>query len=250
MASGLKKYIITGHIIEIYEYKNYVHGKGGNTGVKKGQANEENKLKNYSNTNQRRRDIIRRLACCNFNNKYDKFLTLTFAENKTDIQECNILFKAFIRKLKNKYNSNLKYLGVIEFQKRGAVHYHVLLNIPYVSHKELQELWGNGFVFINAIEHVDNIGAYILKYMTKDNKDKRLMGQKAYLASRNLIKPSKLINHDLKDFYKMESKIINKYNLDNLKPIYSAKYDTELMGECNYKQFNLNRELNTKKESL
>ena len=26
---GLKKYIITGHVIEVYEYKNYIHGKGG-----------------------------------------------------------------------------------------------------------------------------------------------------------------------------------------------------------------------------
>lgn len=24
---GLKKYIITGHVIEIYEYRNYIHGK-------------------------------------------------------------------------------------------------------------------------------------------------------------------------------------------------------------------------------
>lgn len=28
MAGGLKKYIITGHIIEVYTYKNYFHGKG------------------------------------------------------------------------------------------------------------------------------------------------------------------------------------------------------------------------------
>lgn len=224
MSSGLKKYIITGHIVEVYEYKYYISGKGGFTGVKKGEGDIESKLKNYSNTNQRRRDMIRRLACCNFNNKYDKFLTLTFSENKTDIQECNLLFKAFIRKLKNKYNNNLKYLAVIEFQKRGAVHYHVLLTIPYVPQNELQELWGNGFVFINAIEHVDNIGAYILKYITKDNKDKRLMGQKAYLTSRNLIKPSEIVNHDLKDFNKNEKKIISKYDLNRFKANLCFKF--------------------------
>lgn len=223
MSSGLKKYIITGHIVEVYEYKYYISGKGGYTGIKKGEGDIENKLKNYSNTNQRRRDMIRRLACCNFNNKYDKFLTLTFAENKTDIKECNLLFKAFIRKLKNKYNKNLKYLAVIEFQKRGAVHYHVLLNTPYVPQNELQDLWGNGFVFINAIEHVDNIGAYILKYITKDNNDKRLMGQKAYLTSRNLLKPSEVVNHNLKDFDKAESKIISKYNLKRFKPCLCVK---------------------------
>ena len=195
---GLKKYIITGHIIEVYEYKNYVHGSGGSR--IRGTSDEESRSKNYANTNQRRRDTIRRLACCNFDNTYDKFLTLTFAENKTNVKECNILFKAFIRKLK-KYNRDLKYLAVIEFQDRGAVHYHVLLNIPYIPQSDLQNLWGHGFVFVNAITHVDNIGAYIVKYMTKDNRDTRLMGQKAYLFSRNLNKPEKVINHDLKDFY-------------------------------------------------
>lgn len=241
MDGGLKKYVITGHIIEVYEYDGYVHGKGGFTGVSKGNADFENKLKNYSNTNQRRRDKIRRLACSNFNNKYDKFLTLTFAENMTNVKECNVLFKAFIRKLRNKYNSKLKYLAVIEFQDRGAVHYHVLLNIPYIPHKELQELWGNGFVFINAIEHVDNIGAYILKYITKNNNDIRLMGQKAYLISKNLRHPDEFINHNLKDFDKMENRVIKKYNLNCLKPIYEANYSTELLGNCNYKQYNLER---------
>ena len=235
---GLKKYIITGHVIEVYEYKNYIHGKGG--ARVRGEASEENKQKNYSNTNQRRRDTIRRLACCNFDNKYDKFLTLTFADNKTDVKECNVLFKAFIRKLK-RYKEDLKYLAVIEFQERGAVHYHGLLNIPYIPQKELQELWGHGFVFVNAISHVDNIGAYIIKYMTKDNKDTRLMGQKAYLFSRNLKVPEKIVNHNLKDFYYLEKKIYDKYKLDSLNPEYVSNFTSELMGECVYKQYNLKR---------
>lgn len=105
----------------------------------------------------------------------------------------------------------------------------------------MQDLWGHGFVFINAIEHVDNIGAYILKYMTKDNNDVRLMGQKAYLSSRNLIKPEEVINHDLKDFDILEKKIYQKYNLKEIQPIYEANYITEMLGDCEYKQYNLLR---------
>ena len=242
MASGLKKYVITGHILEVYTYQSYIRGKGGANRTS-ASADLENKLKNYANNNQRRRDKIRRLACSNFNNKYDKFLTLTFAENKTDIQECNLLFKNFIKRLKYQYKlNNLKYLAVIEFQERGAVHYHCLLNIPYIPHKDLQDLWGNGFVFINAIEHVDNIGAYILKYMTKDNNDVRLMGQKAYLSSRNLIKPEEIANHNIKDFSILEKKIISRYNLNDINPVYVANYTTELLGDCEYKQYNLLRD--------
>lgn len=237
---GLKKYIVTGDIVEVYDYQFYTSGKGG--ARERGEATEESKQKNYANTNQRRRDTIRRLACCNFDNKYDKFLTLTFADNKTDVKECNVLFKAFIRKLREiKHISDLKYLAVIEFQQRGAVHYHVLLNIPYIPQEELQKLWGNGFVFINAIIHVDNIGAYIVKYMTKDNKDVRLRGQKAYLTSHNLKHPEKIINHNLKDFDILEDKLYKKYNLDKIKPVYVSNFDTQLLGHCEYKQYNLKR---------
>ena len=244
MSCGLKKYVITGHVLEVYTYDYYIHGKGGFSGTAKGQAELESSLKNYANTNQRRRDKIRRLACTNFNNKYDKFLTLTFAENKTDIEECNLLFKNFIKRLKYTYQlKDLKYLAVIEFQERGAVHYHVLLSLPYIPHNKLQALWGNGFVFINAITHVDNLGAYVLKYMTKDNNDTRLMGKKAYLTSRNLKQEETIVNHDLKDFDKLESKIIQKYNLKGLKAVYEANYDTEMLGTCIYKQYNLKREL-------
>ena len=161
----------------------------------------------------------------------------------TNIQECNLLFKNFIKRLKYKYNDNLKYLAVIEFQKRGAVHYHVLLDIPYVPQNTLQELWGNGFVYINAIDHVDNIGAYILKYITKDNNDIRLMGQKAYLYSRNLKQPEEVLNHDLKYFSVLEDKILRRYNLNDLKPVYVSDFNTDLLGHCNYKQYNLKREL-------
>lgn len=235
---GLKKYIVTGDIIEVYNYQYYTCGSGG--ARQRGEATEENKQKNYANTNQRRRDTIRRLACCNFNNKYDKFLTLTFADNKTDVKECNVLFKAFIRKLRT-FEPKLKYLAVIEFQERGAVHYHVLLNIPYIPQETLQDLWGHGFVFINAITHVDNIGAYVVKYMTKDNTDTRLRGQKAYLFSTNLKKPQKVINHDLKSFDILEDKLYEKYNLDKIRPIYASNYDTQILGHCEYKQYNLKR---------
>lgn len=124
-------------------------------------------LANYANTNQRRRDTVRRLACCNFNAQYDKFFTLTFAENKTDVKDCNYIFMKFIQRLKYKFGKDIKYLAVIEFQQRGAVHYHVLSNIPYIKQDELQDLWGQGFVFINAISHVDNIRSLYRKIYDK-----------------------------------------------------------------------------------
>ncbi len=238
---GLKKYVFTGDIIEVYEYSQYCTGKGGSHRTKEKSENLEKSLQNYANTNQRRRDTVRRLACCNFNAEHDKFFTLTFADNQTDVKVANRIFAKFIMRLKHKFGNNIKYLAVIEFQNRGAVHYHVLSDIPYIASSELQQIWGQGFVYINAISHVDNVGAYIVKYMTKDNADERLQGLKAYLYSRNLKRPNVLINHNLKDFSVLEKKIEEQYKLSEHQAVYESLFDTDVLGSCEYKQYNLKR---------
>ncbi len=237
----LKKYVITGDIVEVYSYSKYVKGKGGALRTTEKSEDIENALKNYANTNQRRRDMVRRLACCNFKAEYDKFFTLTFKDNLTDVKEANYIFRQFMKRLKYKFGKDIKYLAVIEFQNRGAVHYHVLCDIPYIPQQYLQEIWGQGFVYINAISHVDNIGAYIVKYMTKDNTDERLQGLKAYFFSRNLKRPEEIVNHNQKDFAKLENMLIEKYDLKNQEPVYESVYDTDILGSCEYQQFNQNR---------
>lgn len=238
---GLKKYIFSGDIIEVYHYSQYITGKGGANRTKQKSEDVEKSLANYANTNQRRRDTVRRLACSNFNSSTCKFFTLTFADNMTDVKECNNLFKKFIMRLNYKFNLKIKYLAVIEFQERGAIHYHVLADIPYIPQQELQNIWGHGFVYINAVKHVDNIGAYLVKYMTKDTEDTRLQGLQAYLHSRNLIKSYEIANHDLKEFENLEKRIEEKYQLSKLEPVYENIYDTEMLGSCEYVQYNLKR---------
>ena len=105
-------------------------------------------------------------------------------------------------------------------------------------------MWGHGFVFINAIEHVDNVGAYIVKYMTKDTTDTRLQGLKAYLCSRNLVRPEQIINHDLKEFKKLEDIIEKRYHLSEIDAEYESTYETEMLGTCEYKQYNIGRSNN------
>ena len=116
--------------------------------------------------------------------------------------------------------------------------------MPYIPQRELQEIWGHGFVYINAVKHVDNIGAYIVKYMSKNTEDTRLQGLKAYLYSRNLVKPYEIVNHDLKEFELLEKKMSEKYQLSKLKPVFVSNYDTEKLGSCEYIQYNLRRKRN------
>lgn len=172
-----------------------------------------------------RRDAIRRarqnfikLAENNFNNESDKFITLTPKENIQDLKNSNYEYMKFIQRLKYKYG-DIKYLTVIEFQKRGAIHYHMLSNIGYVPNKELREIWGQGFVKINRINHVDDLGAYLIKYMVKSTD--KLEKNKSYLRSSNLI--------DIKRYYDREAlKKIKEMNLRPENLTYSKMYKRPL----------------------
>ncbi|WP_452176556.1 rolling circle replication-associated protein, partial [Kordiimonas lipolytica] len=64
-----------------------------------------------------------------------------------DVKESNYNFKKFIQRLNYKMDLKLKYSCVVEFQKRGAVHYHLLAyNLPFIENSKLAEIWGHGFV--------------------------------------------------------------------------------------------------------
>ena len=64
----------------------------------------------------------------------------------------------------------------------------------------------------------DNVGAYVCKYMTKDNEDPRLVGRKSYLMSRNLDKPQEIyVGINEKDLLQQV------YNLDCIEKCYINK---------------------------
>lgn len=220
------KVIKSGKVLEVYDYK--ISVKTGFTGGKGGRKKEgvsidpeETEINREKVLSRARRDL-RRIVNSNIE-KYSKFLTLTFAENITDVKSANREFSKFIMRLNYNLKIKVLYSAVIEFQKRGAVHYHVILyNVPQkLDMKVLKSLWGNGFVKVNKIEHVDNVGAYICKYMTKCDDEKKLRGKKMYFNSRGLKKPEEIKESALVKAIessldgqtpKFESTFINKYN--------------------------------------
>ena len=137
--------------------------------------------------------------------EFKTFITLTFADNITDVEQANYLFhtwRTYIKKLK----SDFKCVGVPEFQKRGAIHYHLLTNIDYndttlLSQEERRiynkksgwqigkdvKGWKYGHNMAKDMKDINVIG-YLSKYMTKD-VDNRLWGKRRYFYTRNLKKP-------------------------------------------------------------
>lgn len=233
----MKKIVLSGNIIEIYNYRFNGCGVGGF----KMKKDLEQKQKNYLNTICKRRDKVRRLVTMNFSERFCKFLTLTFKENVTDISFANNEFKKFIKRLKYQFElKNLKYVAVIEFQERGAIHYHMIFNSYWLDVKKVQSCWGNGFVFIEDVSHVDNLGAYLIKYMTKDNSDIRLQNEKGYLYSKNLDRPIEFTDTKYLDlFYSKELNVLK--SIKNKSPVYTSDFDSDFMGRCHYEQYNLKR---------
>lgn len=197
-----------------------------------------------------------------------KFLTLTFKDNVIDLEQANKEYKNFIKRLnyyiKTRIDSNyigVQYVTVIEFQKRGAIHYHSLLfNMPYIKWNAILDTWGLGGAYIEGFKAKDgkvvkmdynnqkqcfmannseihNVGAYITKtmeYMAKSLDDDRLKGQKCYLPSRKLKKPIVL-----NDTPKNEKQIEHlELVLSDETLVFSNTYINDHIGICHYREYN------------
>lgn len=102
-----------------------------------------------------------------------RWVTLTYAENMTDPCRLYEDFDRFRKRFEywNKKQGREKpqYISVVEPQGRGAWHCHVLLifneKAPFIENATMAQLWGNGFVNVQALENVDNLGAYLTAYL-------------------------------------------------------------------------------------
>lgn len=203
---------------------------------------EDLKEKNQTVCLRRAKQKVMRLSNAN-RKQLNKFLTLTFREHVTNIDDANKDFTNFIKRvnryLKKQGEQSLQYIAVIEFTKKGRVHYHLLCNLPYTPAEIIERMWGNGFISIQkrSIGKVDNIGAYITKYMTKSLSDKRLEGRKKYFRSYNLIEP--IEERDPTSIQITAQKISHN-------KVYEKEFSNEHVGNVRYTQYNLNRVTKTK----
>lgn len=105
------------------------------------------------------------------------FITLTFSPNEfgwrpsvSDTEYLAKCMKVFIQRLKRKYGQ-IEFVRVLEPHEDGHAHYHMLIRFDdyeniYIANSELNALWGHGFVRINSLKDVDNIGAYVSAYFS------------------------------------------------------------------------------------
>lgn len=142
-------------------------------------------------------------------NKLSVFLTLTLDPKKIPEEYKNNthkyitkIFNHFLTILRrsslNKGKEKLKYVWVIEFQKNGNAHMHILFN-KFLPIKEIRKLWvhtgGGRMMKVEAVKTLEGISNYISDYIIKGIKgdyEKQsgfMHGQKRYAVSRSCDRP-------------------------------------------------------------
>lgn len=171
------------------EIRFYDHGE---TGTKK----------DHDRSVKRAFNNLKKLINCNYETPENvRFLTLTYAENMTDNARISDDWRRFLRRCKRCYGA-FRWLYVKEQQSRGAWHLHCLFFFdspaPWMDNSEVADMWGLGFVRVEAVRgDVNNLGNYLSAYMTDDKetgkKGARLKNYEAgirlYNCSRDCLRP-------------------------------------------------------------
>jgi len=254
---GYNKAIITGNLIEIFEYEKNLPDPTG-TSLKRRQNALRKQNIFIGGEDSLRGDIVarrpdharrasmgfRRLVSSNLGRgERPVLLTLTYAENITDIRRAYADFTDFIKVLRYRFGKGFSYVCVPEFQKRGAIHFHSLCwGLP--SQLWLQErksrtvagLWQKGFIYFKETDGDQKISSYLAKYMAKAFLDPKLKNQKAYVSSRNLIRP-KILSGISPLWPILEDNGVVEKSL-----LQEKSYMTQWLGKGRYRQFNIKNE--------
>jgi len=237
-----KRVFLSGRYIELYEYdKPYWYNwppwlRGGalrdaTERAASGTPPETSKGRREDNLSRARRRL-RRLVCANETawGQIPKFITYTFAENVTDLKFANARWAEYARALRTVYGIQ-KYLGVVEFQKRGAIHFHVLhFSLPFIPDikRKIGTMWGNGFVKVIGIRKVEKVGSYVSKYLRKHTCNERLVGKKAFFTSKGLIQPRE---------FRSEKTIDNFLKNEKIEQRIHKVFKSEAYGSIAYTQY-------------
>ena len=243
------KVVVSGKQVEVYKYKKNVwrdfekkqfdnkpHKEPKQLNIL--EKIELKKQKQQYSVNRTRTEI-RRLI--NSNTQLNKFMTLTFADNITDLKQANYIFNQFIKRITYKY-PDFEYLAIPEFQKDidhfgkkkengGSVHYHLLCKMLFIHFSEIYKIWGQGNIDIRVLNNITNIGAYVCKYLSKDMFNDKTFGKKKFFRSQSLSQPIELIGYWAIMF-------VQKF-LSILKPVFEKTFESEWMVEVEYKAYSL-----------
>lgn len=248
------KIIRYGNMLELYEYEkeprivdkrrkpprnNATDAPNVDLGADGANAVSERKLgKRHDNSRRAKMDFRRLVAANLVGVELPVLITLTCKENITDLAFGYKRFRSFVQALRYSYGKSFRYVAVPEFQKRGAVHFHALFwrlpeNVVSQERKTraIALKWGMGFVYFKKTDGHIKIASYLSKYMAKAFTDPRLRNQKAYVASRNILRPT--IARGIAPLWAIFDDM-GEYKTDA-----DEKYFARYLGECRHRIFRI-----------
>lgn len=165
--------------------------------------------------------------------KYSKFMTLTTRQTTLDRNKFLTMFNQFRKNFKRNFGYNLKYVAVIERQKKrgikennlGSYHMHLIVfNESKLDFKYLKKSWSTyGSIDIKILREFTHIPVYLMKYLSKEIV---MHNDKSILVSHHLKQPQI-------EYYK-ERLNLNGYD-------YKIEYDLPNNEKCIMYEYKINR---------
>ena len=112
------------------------------------------------------------------------FITLTYEGIDTDAPLAKANLFAFVKRLQRRFPTvAMSFVWRMEFQERGAIHFHILaFGLPFVPKDQIQKMWGavscqkRPFTRIEMIFSSKKIMNYVSKYVAKVNPSPEIGG--------------------------------------------------------------------------
>lgn len=191
ISHAFARFVVSGDVVEVYTYSVPITcGRERQFEIVRNPDREEGGEKRKDNL-YRARMNVRRLIWAN-QGKFTKFVTLTYADTILDSSRVKEDVHVFVQAM-NRKGYPLKYLYVLEHQRErgekegneGCLHVHMVVFVDrFIPLDILRACWKHGFVGIEKIDDVRNLGAYVCKYITKDNLQE--LGKRVYSCSLGL----------------------------------------------------------------
>lgn len=127
----------------------------------------------------------------------DRMITLTYVSNQQDRTQALIHLRQFTRIMRRVY-PHWQSVAVLEFQKRGAIHFHVAVSGFYdisLIRAEWQQVIGEKAIVNMAFEpkgrgnFCGKLASYMGKYLAKDIDESRKPGDHRYFRTEGIERP-------------------------------------------------------------
>lgn len=248
---GYQKLIKSGNTLEYFVYErtpaiieqrgHVLRGMGRN----RQKPNDTQRLVRRQDNAYRAQVAFGRLCCSNFDGvEIPVYVTFTFRPTKEweqpTIKQGYSLFHVFTVRLRQRYNSHIRYVAVPEFGKRSTqrLHFHALFwGLPLEEiekerkTRDFRKVWKYGNVDVVITNNDVKVGYYLAKYLTKAYQDPRLFNSKSYVTSRNIRRS---------EIYTDFASLMLEYEFEpDIQLVRLTSYATKYLGLCDYKRYKL-----------